>query len=114
MHKTIEITTANFQSQVLNSELPVLVDFGADWCPPCRMLEPVVDDIAEAYAGQLRVGSLNVDNHPELQERYGVMGLPTLILFQRGEPVHTMVGYQPRQRLESQIKPYLTNVETAG
>ncbi len=110
MHNTIEITGSNFQAQVLDSELPVLVDFGADWCPPCRMLEPIVDQIADAYANQLRVGSLNVDNYPELQERYGIMGLPTLILFQKGEPVRHIIGYQPRQRIESQIKPYLDPV----
>ena len=87
MHNVVELTRSNFQSQVIESTLPVLVDFSADWCPPCRMLEPIVDDIAGAYADQLRVGSLDVDAYPELQERYGVMGLPTLILFQKGEPV---------------------------
>ena len=110
MRNTIELTGQNFQAQVLNAELPVLVDFGADWCPPCRMLEPVVDDIAAAYAGQMRVASLNVDHDPELQMRYGIMGLPTLILFHKGEPVHYMIGYQPRQRIEAQIKPFLQQV----
>ncbi len=113
MHNTIEITSDNFQSLVLDSELPVLVDFGADWCPPCRMLEPIVDQIALDYAGKIRVGSLNADLNPDLQIRYGVMGLPTLILFQKGEPVHFMVGYQPRQRLEAQIKQHLEMV-TSG
>lgn len=110
MRNTFEITGGNFQAEVLNSDLPVLVDFGADWCPPCKMLEPIVDEIAAAYAGQMRVGSLNVDDYPELQQRYGIMGLPTLILFQGGEPVKFMVGYQPKQRLESQIKPHLSPV----
>jgi thioredoxin 1 len=110
MHNTIELTGSNFQAQVLDSDLPVLVDFGADWCPPCRMLEPIVDQIAVAYTDKMRVGSLNVDNYPELQERYGIMGLPTLILFQNGQPVHHMIGYQPRQRLEAQINAHLTPV----
>ena len=109
-HKTVEFTSNNFQSQVLDSELPVLVDFGADWCPPCRMLEPIIDQIADAYEGQLRVGSFDVDTYPEIQMRYGIMGLPTLILFQNGEPVHHMIGYQPRQRIESQIKGHITLV----
>jgi len=110
MHHTIELTASNFQTEVLDSELPVLVDFGADWCPPCRMLEPIVDQMAVDYAGQMRVGSFDVDTYPEIQMRYGIMGLPTLILFQKGEPVRFMVGYQPRQRLESQIKPLLNPV----
>ena len=110
MHNALEFTSSNFQSQVLDSELPVLVDFGADWCPPCRMLEPIIDQIAAEYATQMRVGSFDVDTYPEIQERYGIMGLPTLILFQKGEPVRFMVGYQPRQRIESQIKPFLNPV----
>lgn len=110
MHNILEVTGSTFQSQVLDSQLPVLVDFGADWCPPCRMLEPVVDQLALDYAGKMRIVSVNVDAHPELQERYGVMGLPTLILFQNGQPVHHMMGYQPRQRLESHLAPYLAAV----
>ncbi|MCA0454775.1 MAG: thioredoxin [Chloroflexi bacterium] len=110
MHNTIDITNGNFQASVLESDLPVLVDFGADWCPPCKMLEPIVDEIAAAYQGQMRVVSINVDYHPDIQQQYGIMGLPTLILFQGGEPVKVMVGYQPRQKLEAQIKPYLNPV----
>ncbi len=113
MRNAVELSSSNFQAQVLDSELPVLVDFGADWCPPCRMLEPIVDEIASTYANQLRVCSLNVDNYPELQQQYGIMGLPTLILFQKGEPVRYIVGYQPRQRLESQIKQHLNLVPTS-
>ncbi len=110
MHNIVELTSSNFQSQVLDSELPVLVDFGADWCPPCRMLEPIIEQIADAYVNQMRVASFDVDTYPEIQQRYGIMGLPTLILFQNGEPVHHMIGYQPRQRIESQIKPHLNPV----
>jgi thioredoxin 1 len=106
----VELTSSNFQAQVLDAQQPVLVDFGADWCPPCRMLEPIVDQIADAYVGQMRVGSVNADDYPDLQERYGVMGLPTLILFQNGEPTKYMIGYQPRQRIESQINPLLAPV----
>ena len=110
MHNVVEVTGSTFQSQVLDSQLPVLVDFGADWCPPCHMLEPIVDQLAVDYAAKMRVVSVNVDAHPELQERYGIMGLPTLILFQNGQPVHHMMGYQPRQRLESHLAPYLSAV----
>ena len=113
MHNTFELTSSNFQSQVIEAQLPVLVDFGADWCPPCRMLEPIVDEIAGAFAAYMRVGTLDADAYPEIQERYGVMGLPTLILFVYGEPVHRMVGYQPRQRIEAQIRQHLNSV-TSG
>jgi thioredoxin 1 len=113
MRNTIELTGDNFQAQVLDSDMPVLVDFGADWCPPCRMLEPIVDQLAAEYASQMRVGSFDVDAFPEIQQRYGIMGLPTLILFQKGEPVRFMVGYQPRQRIESQIKPFLDPVTSS-
>jgi thioredoxin 1 len=106
-HAVFEITSENFQETVLHSDVPVLVDFTADWCPPCKMIAPLVDELAHKYQGKLAVGSLDVDAHPDLQYRYGVMGLPTLVLFQKGEPVKRIVGYQPRERLESQITPYL-------
>jgi thioredoxin 1 len=106
-HAVIEITSANFQQTVLQSPLPVLVDFTADWCPPCKMIAPFVHQLAQKYAGKLVVGSLDADAHPDIQQRYGVMGLPTLILFQKGEPVKFMVGFQPLSRLEAQVTPYL-------
>lgn len=110
MNHTFEITSSNFQSQVLESSLPVLVDFGADWCPPCKMIAPFVDGIAQTYESQLRVGTLDADEYPDIVQRYGVMGLPTLVLFQNGEPVKHIVGFQPRQRIEDQITPYLSAV----
>ncbi len=102
-----ELTEGNFQELVLDSTLPVLVDFTADWCPPCKMLAPIVADIAGAYVGQMRVASVDVDAYPDIQEAYGIMGLPTLILFQNGEPVKRIMGYVPRQKIEAQITPYL-------
>lgn len=104
---TFEVTSANFQAQVLQSDVPVLVDFTADWCPPCKMIAPLVDEIAAKYQGKLRVGTLDADAHPDLQQRFGVMGLPTLILFQGGKPVHRIIGFQPGSRLEAQIVPFL-------
>lgn len=104
---TFEVTTANFQTTVLESALPVLVDFGADWCPPCKMLAPIVDQLAQKYTDGLRVGAVDVDEYPELQQRFGVMGLPTLILFQQGEPVKRLTGYRPGERLEAELAPYL-------
>src|SRR5450432_4173853 len=107
VHVTFEVTTANFAAQVLQSKLPVLVEFGADWCPPCKMLAPTIHALATRYEGKMQVGMLDVDDHPGLMEQYGVMGLPTLILFQNGEPVRRMVGFQPRDRIENQLLPYL-------
>lgn len=109
---TFEITTADFSADVLESDLPVLVDFTADWCPPCKMIAPYVEQIASAYAGQLRVGKLDVDLHPQIMEQYGVMGLPTLILFQHGKPVQRIIGFVPRNRIEAKVLPYLAQPTT--
>ena len=109
---TFDITTDNFQAQVLDSELPVLVDFGADWCPPCKMLDPIVDGLAQKYEGTMRIGKIDVDVHPDLQMQFGVMGLPTLILFREGAPVQRIVGFQIEKQIEAQLLPHL-NVEQA-
>jgi thioredoxin 1 len=104
---TFEVTAANFNDQVLAAKEPVLVEFGAEWCPPCKMLAPTIYALAAKYEGRLHVGLIDADDYPEYVQRYGVMGLPTLILFQNGEPIKRMVGYQPRERIEAQIVPYL-------
>lgn len=104
---TFEITSANFQTEVAESKLPVLVDFTAEWCPPCKMLNPIVDELAQKYEGVMRVGAVDVDENPELQQLFGVMGLPTLILFQEGQPVKRVVGFRPGERLEAELAPFL-------
>ncbi|HVO43147.1 MAG TPA: thioredoxin [Aggregatilineales bacterium] len=104
---TFEVTSSNFQEQVLRSEVPVLVDFTADWCPPCKMLEPFIDAIAQKYQSVLNVGKLDTDAHPQIHDQFDVMGLPTLILFKNGLPVERIVGFAPRDRIEAQILPYL-------
>jgi thioredoxin 1 len=106
-HSTTDITSDTFQAQVLESKLPVLVDFTADWCPPCKMIAHILDEIAHKYQGQLSVGTLDSDAHPDITQTYGVMGLPTLILFVNGEPVQRIVGYTPRDRIEAKLMPYL-------
>jgi thioredoxin 1 len=88
-----ELDTANFDSDVLLAAGPVLVDFSADWCPPCRMLEPVVAELANTLAGRLAVGRLDTDRDPEISARYGVLGMPTLILFSGGRPIDRLVGF---------------------
>lgn len=114
MHKfTFTVNSANFQEQVLNATLPVLVEFGADWCPPCKMIAPFVEDIARKYQGSLLVGLVNDDNDPDISPRYDVMGLPTLILFKNGQPVQRIVGFRPQQQIEKAILPYLEGVAQA-
>jgi thioredoxin 1 len=93
------VDDAAFDSDVLQSELPVLVEFGASWCPPCRMLAPVLDDIAGERAGTLRVVSIDVDANPVTQARYGVMSLPTMLLFVRGTPMRQVIGFTSKGRL---------------
>jgi thioredoxin len=104
---TFEATEQDFGTQVLESALPVLIEFTADWCPPCKMLAPIVHEIAHKYEGKLRVGMLDADINTGVVMEYGVMGLPTLILFVEGKPVERIVGYTPRERIEAKLLPHL-------
>lgn len=100
-------TDSTFAADVLSAGLPVLVDFTATWCPPCRMIEPVLEQIATSEAGRLQVVSLDVDANPETARRYRVMGMPTLTLFIGGEPVVEIVGARPRGALMHALEPHL-------
>jgi thioredoxin 1 len=99
----IAATTANFQSEVLSSSLPVLVDFWAVWCAPCRMIAPVVTEIANEYTGRLKVARLNVDDNQEIAQRYGIMSIPTLALFKGGVVVDQVVGAVPKRTITAKI-----------
>jgi thioredoxin 1 len=90
----------SFEEQVLRADNPVLVDFGAPWCGPCKMLDPLLEELAETYDGQTKFFSVNVDQNPELVMQYGVMGVPTLILFKDGEAVERLTGFRPKKALE--------------
>ncbi len=96
----LTLTKENFEQEVLQSETPVLVDFWATWCGPCRMFSPIVDEFAEENEGKVKVGKIDVDDQPELASRYGVMSIPTAILFKGGEAAATLVGVQPKETLE--------------
>lgn len=95
----ITLTSSNFDAEVLNSELPVLVDFWATWCGPCKMIAPVVAEIAAEYEGKVKVGKVNVDEENALAMQYRVASIPTLLLFKNGQVVNTSVGYLPKQAI---------------
>jgi len=105
--KTVEVTASNFNDKVLKSSTPVLVDFWAEWCGPCKMIGPIVDEIATEYDGRVVVGKLDADQHGSVLQRYGIMGIPTLILFKNGEAVVRITGYQPKQQIVSKLTPHL-------
>lgn len=102
-----EASDADFQTQVLDSDLPVLIEFTADWCPPCMMIAPYIHDIAHKYAGKLRVGIIDSDDNQQTVMDYGVMGLPTLILYVDGAPVERITGFVPQERIEAKLLPHL-------
>lgn len=95
------ITEKNFEAEVLNSEKPVLIDFWASWCGPCRMLAPTVAEIAEEQADKIKVGKINVDEEPGLAAKYGVMSIPTVMIFKEGKVTNTAVGVRPKDQLEA-------------
>jgi thioredoxin 1 len=100
---TEAITTSQFDAEVLSSEAPVIVDFWAEWCGPCRAVSPILEQIAEERADELRVVKVNVDEEPELQQRYGILSIPTILLFKGGEPTAAAVGAQPKRMLERSL-----------
>ncbi|GAB2448240.1 thioredoxin [Streptosporangium sandarakinum] len=103
----INLTTDNFAEQVLESDKPVLVDFWAEWCPPCRMIAPVLEQIEAEYGDRLTIAKLNSDEHPEIAARYGVTGLPTLNLYKGGEVVRQIVGAKPKRLLLADLEGHI-------
>ena len=102
-----KVSEDSFKTEVLESSQPVLVDFTAVWCGPCKMLDPVVKELAADWDGKLKVAKLDVDDNPNLSMQYQVMGVPTLMLFKNGEPVERVTGYQPKDRLKKKFSPHL-------
>lgn len=100
----LKITKSNFEKEVLKSELPVLLDFWAVWCPPCRMLAPVVEQLAAEYEGRVKVGKVNVDEEQELAAMFRVENIPTIVVMKNGKVTNTLVGYHPKEQLEAMLE----------
>ncbi len=108
MNKTIELTDSNFSEEVEKSDTPVLVDFWAEWCGPCRMVGPVVDEIAGEYDGKVKVGKVNVDHNPQVSVKFGIRSIPALLIFKNGEVVDQIIGAVPKTHITKQLEAQLS------
>ena len=104
MGQALEFTTDNFDSEVLQSDQPVLVDFWATWCQPCRRIAPLIDELAVENQGGAKVGKLNIDDSPKIAEQYGISSIPAILVFKGGEVQERMVGLQPKERIQQSIE----------
>ena len=103
------VTDATFEEEVINSDIPVLVDFWADWCAPCKMIAPIVDDLSTEFDGKMKFAKLDVDANPQAAMKYGVRGIPTLLIFSGGSPIDQIVGAVPKGTLKSRVENALNN-----
>jgi thioredoxin 1 len=110
----LEVTDGNFDQEVLQSEMPVMVDFWAAWCGPCRALAPVVDELAVSYGGKLKVAKMDVDKNSSTPNRYNVRGIPTLLIFKGGELKDQLVGFVPKETIEKAIQKHVTTQTYPG
>ncbi len=107
MPEVMDLSDATFKTEVLDSAVPVLVDFTAEWCGPCKQLAPIVDQLAGEYAAQMRVRRLDIDANAQTTMQYQILGVPTLILFKGGQPVERLMGYMPKVRISEKLKKHL-------
>ena len=103
----VTISDQNFQTEVIQSSIPVLVDFSAEWCGPCKMLAPIIEELAGEYVDRIKVGSLDIDDNRQSPGQYGIQGVPTLIMFQNGEPVKKFVGLTPKDKITEALDQLL-------
>jgi thioredoxin 1 len=107
MGTNIEFTDTNFEEEVIKSEVPVLVDFWAEWCAPCRLIAPIVEQLASEYEGKLKVGKINVDQNPHVSMNYGIRSIPTILIFKSGKAIEQLIGAVPKNSITEKIKSVL-------
>lgn len=107
MGNVLEVTDQTFEQEILNSDIPAMVDFWAAWCGPCRMVAPVVEELAMEYSGKVKIAKMNVDQNHQTPAKFGIRNIPTLILFKEGKAVNTIIGAQPKSVIEEEIKKLL-------
>jgi thioredoxin 1 len=103
----LKVNKGNITSEVINSEKPVLLDFWADWCMPCKMMEPVLESVSREHDGEVRLGKVNVDDEPEIASQYNIVSIPTLLLIDNGKEVKRQVGAVPKKKVDAMLKDYL-------
>ena len=108
MSNEIILTDTNFKNEVLDSKIPVLVDFWAPWCGPCRMVSPIVEELSKEYEGKIKVGKLSTEEQPSVAGDYGVISIPTLIIFKDGKPVDQIIGAVPKESIKKKLDAILT------
>ena len=107
MGNILEVTDDSFDSEIINSDIPAMVDFWAEWCGPCKMVGPVVEELAGEYTGKIKMAKMDVDKNRQTPAKFGIRNIPTLILFKGGEVVNTIIGAQPKSSIEEQLKKLL-------
>ena len=106
MSNLLEINEENFEAEVLKSDLPVLIDFGATWCGPCKMLDPLVEELAEELQGKVKIVHVDIDNNQNITVQFNVMSVPTLMLVKDGQPIERMTGYKPKNKILDIFEPH--------